>query len=111
MLPSTALVEGLRERREEHRPRGGHVPAVLEPHPELAGNVESRLIGEAHARLERGCIAVDEIRGFVSIESDSVARAVGEPRKLIAGTPALALVEAAHGVVDAAGRHADFRGL
>ena len=109
--PSDRAVYRCGKRSEEFRARGGHVPTVFEADAELAGNVDSRLVGEAHAGLEGRVVAAHEIGWLVHIHSDAVAgsmRCAGEPIVL---APTLALVERAHGFVDCAHRSAEFRGL
>ena len=46
---------------EEFRPARRHVAAILEPDPELAGNIDARLVGKAHAGRERRHFAVNQI--------------------------------------------------
>ncbi len=84
-----------------------HVPAILEPDPELAGDVEPRLVREAHARRERRRLAVDEIDRLVDFHADAVSGPVRQAGKPIARSEAPAFVDAAHGVVDAARRQPD----
>ena len=81
-----------------------HVPAVLDPHPELAGNVEPRLVGEAHAGRERRGFAVDQIDRLVHLHADAVAGAVRSAGQPVAGTVPPAFIGAADGVIDAARR-------
>ena len=90
-------------------PAFGHVPAVLEPDAELAGNVDPRLVGEAHAGRERRHVAMDQIGGLVPVHADAVAGAVRKARQLVAGPVAPAFVGGAHRVVDAAGRQPELR--
>src|ERR1700687_2790281 len=46
---SNRFIQGLRQRREELGARRGHGPAVFQTNPKLAGNIDSRLVGETHA--------------------------------------------------------------
>src|SRR6202035_2585808 len=108
---SDRIDDGLRERGEKLRSPRGHVPAILQAHPEFSGNVDAGLVGEAHAELERGRVSVNEISGLVAVEADAVAGAVRKPGELIARPPALALVIRAHRVVELAGRDSYLRRL
>src|SRR5271167_2911139 len=85
---SDGILDGLRERRKQLRAVRRHVPAVFQTYAEFSGNVNSRLVREAHAELERGRVAVDEISGLVTIETDTVTGAMGKPRELVARPPA-----------------------
>ena len=70
------LVDARRRLGEEFRPALGHVPAILDPDPELAGDVDARLVGEAHAGRERRRFAVDQIDRLMHLHADAVAGAV-----------------------------------
>src|SRR5438874_2756751 len=108
---SDRLLHRLRQRREGLRPRLGHVPAILEADAELARDVESRLVGEAHAGLERRAVASHEVGRLVHVHPDAVAGAMREPRQAVVLAPALLLVEGADGLVDRPDRRADLRRL
>src|SRR4051794_36828947 len=100
-------VDRRRRSREPARPGLGHVEAILETDSELAGNVDARLVGEAHARRQRRRLAVDEIDRLVAVEADAVAGAVRRARQFVARAVAPRLVLAAHSIVDASGGRAD----
>src|SRR5438270_1663159 len=110
-MRSDRLFQRLRERREGLRPRLGHVPAILEADAELAGDIEPRLVGEAHAGLERRAVASHEVGRLVHVHPDAVAGAMREPRQAVVLAPALLLVEGADGLVDRTDRRADLRRL
>ena len=46
--------------------------AVLKPDAEFAGQVNARLVREAHAGRERRLFAVNEIDGLVTLHADAV---------------------------------------
>src|SRR5579862_6217751 len=100
---SNGVLEGLRERCKELRAVRRHVPAVLQTYAEFSGNVNARLVREAHAKLERRCVPMHQIGGLMAVEADAVAGAMRQPRELVAGSPAFALVIGAHGVVELTG--------
>src|SRR5579864_2846731 len=54
------------------------MPVVFETDAELAGDVDAGFVGEAHPGDERGGVAANEIRPFVTVHADAVAEAVGE---------------------------------
>ena len=63
-------------------PPRSHVPAILEPHAELAWNIEAGLVGKAHAGRERRRLAVNEIDRLMNFHADAVAgsmRQAGQP--------------------------------
>src|SRR5437868_10219495 len=90
--------------------RLGHVEAVFEADSELAGDVDSGLVGEAHAGGELGRLAVDEVDRLVPLHADAVAGAVGGAGELVARAVAPGLVLAADRVVDRACGRADAGG-
>src|SRR5436853_4730195 len=84
--------------------------AILQPDAEPAGDVQARLVGEAHADAERHRLAMDEVDRLVAVETDAVAGAVREAGEAIARPIAPALVLGAHRIVDAARRAAELGG-
>src|SRR5690348_5278829 len=57
---------------------GGDRDDVLDAYAELAGQVDARLDGEAHARDQRLLLAGDHVRRLVGGHADAVAGAVDE---------------------------------
>ena len=57
--------------------------AVLEPDAELAVDRDGWLVAEAHAGLDARGITAHEVRPLVPIQSDAVARAVGQARHFV----------------------------
>src|SRR3546814_14138855 len=82
-----------RRLREPARPCVGHVETILQPHAELAGDIDARFIREAHARGELRRLPANEVDRLVPVEADAVAGAVRSPRDLVPGayTETLAL--------------------
>src|SRR5918995_5250867 len=78
----------------------GHDDLVLDPDAEPSLQVDPRLVREGHAGLERRLVALDDIRGFVQLEPDPVARPVDEPIPI----PGIG-DELARGPVDLLGGH------
>src|SRR5205807_3601988 len=76
-----------------------------------AGDIEPRLVGEAHAGLERRAVASHEVGRLVHVHPDAVAGSMREPRQAVVLAPALVLVEGADGLVDRPDRRADLRRL
>src|SRR5207302_9723644 len=95
---------------EQFQAVSSHVPAVLDAHAELAGNVEPGLVGKAHSGGKRRGLAVDQIDRLVDLHTDAVAGAVRQAGKLVSGSIAPALVGAADRVVDAPRGNADLGG-
>src|SRR5580704_6042423 len=63
---SNGRIQRFRQRCEEPGARRGHGPAVLQTNAKFTGNIESRLVGETHAGLERRGISVHQVRGLVA---------------------------------------------
>src|SRR5262245_47138491 len=72
-LSAERLVDRRRRHREPLRAVRGHVDAVLEPYAEASGNVNARLVREAHAGRQRRGFSVDEVDRFVAVEADTVS--------------------------------------
>src|SRR5206468_10351823 len=96
---------------EESRTTRRHVPAILEPDPELSGNIDPWLVGKAHARRQRRHVTVNEVGRFVSFHADAVTGAMGQPGKLVPATVAPTHVSGTNGVIPATRRRPDLRGL
>src|ERR1700733_14222911 len=108
---SNRLIQRFREGCEEPGTRRGHGPAVLQANAKFTGNIDSRLVGEAHAGLQRRRITVHQVGGLVAVQPDAVPRAVRKSRQFVAGSPTFPLIVAAHRIVDRSRRHADLRRL
>src|ERR1700688_1593169 len=106
---SKKFIQGFRQRREELGARRGHGPAVFQTNSELPWDIDSRLVGETHAGLQRSRIAVHQVGRLMSVQTDAVAGAVREPRQLVPRAPAFTLIITAHGIVDRARGQADLR--
>src|SRR3546814_12696431 len=65
-----------RRLREPERPCVGHVETILQPHAELAGDIDARFIREAHARGDLRRLPANEVDRLVPVEADAVAGAV-----------------------------------
>src|SRR6185369_15043401 len=89
----------------------GHVEAILQPHAELARQIDAGLVRKAHADGQPRRLAMDEIDRLMPVEADTVARAMRQAGQLVARPIAETFVETAHRVIDAARRRADVRGL
>src|SRR3954471_2460922 len=101
------IVDRGRRGREETGPALGHVEAIFEADSELAGQIETGLVGEAHARAERHRLATDEVDRLVAVEADAVAGAVRKAGQRVAGAVAPAFILGAHRIVDASRRAAE----
>ncbi len=56
----------------------GEVPVVFEADAELAGDVDARFVGEAHAGSERCGVAADEVGPLMAVHADAMAETVRE---------------------------------
>src|SRR5215469_12531579 len=101
MRRSDRLVQRSGQRGEELRAGCGHMPAILEPHTELARYVDSRLVREAHARRERRRVVAHQIGTLVDVHADTVPGPMRQTGQRVVLAPALALVETAHRLVNA----------
>ena len=63
---------------------------VLVAHAHLAGDVDPRLVAEAHARPELGRVALHQVRPLVAVHADAVAHAV---REVLVPGPEAALLD------------------
>src|SRR6185312_3158142 len=106
---SDRTLDRCRERREQLRARLGHVPTILEPHAELARDIDAGLIGETHAGFERRLVAAHEVCGLVHVHADAVTRAMRGARQAVVLAPAFPFVKRAHGPVDRANWRAELR--
>src|SRR5882672_10087715 len=59
------------------------IETVLEPDPEFAVDGDHRFVAEAHAGLERGLVAADEIGPLVAVEADAMAGAMRKARHFV----------------------------
>src|SRR5436309_2763833 len=59
------------------------VQAVFESDAELAVDRDHRFVAETHARLQRRLVAANEVRPFMAVEADAMARAVGKSGDLV----------------------------
>src|SRR5581483_12039651 len=104
---SDRLVDRFGERGEELRPAGSHVPAILQADAELTGNVDPRLVGEAHARGQRCRVVAHEEGRLMAIHADAVSGPVRKPWQAVILAPAALLVEVPYRLVDRADRLAE----
>src|SRR6185369_2838423 len=104
-------VDARRRLGEEFGAALGHVPAILEPHPEFARNVEAGLVGKAHSGREWRGLAVDQIDRLVNLHADAVPGAVRQAGQTVAGPESPAFIDLADGVIDGTCGHADLGGF
>src|SRR5437867_3557840 len=81
-LVRLGLVEGALDRgcltSEQRRSTLGDYHNIFQPYSELARNVDSRFIAEAHARLKFGLVPLHQIGPFMTIQSDAVSKSMSE---------------------------------
>src|SRR5687768_6515901 len=66
----------------------GHVEAIFQPNSELAVDRHGGLVAETHAASERRLVAEDEIGPLMTLETDTVTRAMGQSGHLVSGPEA-----------------------
>src|SRR3546814_15919528 len=76
------LVDRRRRFAEPFRSRLGHKETILEPYPELAGDIDAGFVRKAHAGRELCRFAAHEVDRLVPVEPDPVkiGRASGRER-------------------------------
>src|SRR5205085_8459242 len=56
----------------------GDVHVIFQAYAKFSAQVDSRLVAEAHARLEQSLVATHQVGPLVAVHADAVAQPVGE---------------------------------
>src|SRR4051794_21340566 len=81
---------------------------ILQPHAELAPDINTRLITESHVRRERHLVAANKVRPFMSVDAKAVPYPVR--KVLVTGTKSGLLNYFARSAIHCLARHTWTRG-
>src|SRR5215475_14708299 len=85
--PQFTLAERLVERRtllsKKLRTVFGDIKTIFETYPKFSVDYNRWFIAETHTRLNGRLVAADEVRPFVSVQTDAVTSPMGQPRDFV----------------------------